>query len=402
MKTKIFIILLILSSILFAQKNPYVILISFDGFRWDYCERGITPNLDSFKQEGVHAVSLQPVFPSKTFPNHYSIITGMYPANHGIIFNSFTNTNNGKKYRIGNSKEVKNAEWYLGEAFWETANRNGIKTASYFWPGSELNLDYRRPVYYKKYDHNKPYIERVEGVIEWLKLPLKERPRFITLYFHDTDTYGHNYGPNSPEVNTSISRLDTLMGELNSKLEEIGLIDSTNIIVVSDHGMTEISPERTVNIERMLENYKVKIDGSKPVMMIDPSKEDFQKVFNLLKENQNHYKVYLKEDLPEYFHFNKHPYIYPIILVADIGWSLVKDKWLDGMVRMKSQGNHGYDNHQMDMHGVFIAKGPSFKSGYKCGTLFNIDINPLLCKIFGIEPISNIDGKIENIEFILK
>jgi ectonucleotide pyrophosphatase/phosphodiesterase family protein 5 len=401
MKSKLLLLLFILVNFFYAQSQPYVILVSFDGFRWDYSERGITPNLDKMKKEGVHALSLRPSFPTKTFPNHYSIVTGMYPENHGIIFNSFINPITKEKYRLGDSLAVRNSEWYLGEAFWQTAERNGIKTASFFWPGSEVTLDYRRPTYYEKYEHNKPYLERIDGVINWLELPQEDCPHFITLYFHDTDSYGHKYGPNSPEINQSIQRLDTLINYLNNKLLEIGMKDSTNIIIVSDHGMTEISEERTINIEEMLNNYNVRIDGSKPLMMIEPEKESFQEVYNLLKDNEFHYKTYLKEEMPHHYHFSQHPFISPILLVADVGWSLVNNFWLKGMQNNYSKGNHGYDNNHTDMHGVFIAKGPSFKENYKIGTILNVDINPLLCKIFGISPRTNIDGKLERIEFIL-
>jgi predicted AlkP superfamily pyrophosphatase or phosphodiesterase len=403
MKSKLIplLLLLIISNFTIAQSQPYVILVSFDGFRWDYSERGISPNLDKMKKDGVHALSLRPSFPTKTFPNHYSIISGMYPENHGIIFNSFINPITKDKYRLGDSLAVRNSEWYLGEAFWQTAERNGIKTASFFWPGSEVTLDYRRPTYYEKYEHNKPYRERIDGVINWLELPKEERPHFITLYFHDTDSYGHKYGPNSPEINQSIQRLDTLINYLNDKLVEIGMKDSTNIIIVSDHGMTEISEERTINIEEMLKNYNVRIDGSKPLMMIEPEIEKFEEVYKLLKDNEFHYKTYLKEEMPQHYHFSEHPFISPILLVADLGWSLVNNFWLRGMQNNYSKGNHGYDNNHTDMHGVFIAQGPNFKENYKTGTIWNVDINPLLCKIFGISPRANIDGKLERIDFIL-
>ena len=394
--------LLFLTTTIISQNRPYVILISFDGFRWDYCERGITPNLDKMKNDGVHALSLRPCFPTKTFPNHYSIVTGMFPENHGIIFNSFSNPITNKRYRIGKAVEVKNSEWYIGEAFWETAERNGIKSASFFWPGSEVSLEYRRPSYHETYDHNRPYRNRIDGVIDWLTLPYEDRPHFITLYFHDTDTYGHNYGPNSPEINESVQRLDSLIGYLYEKLNEVNLADSTNVIVVSDHGMTEIDTKRTLNIEQLLKDYEVKIDGSKPVMMIQPSKENSSQVLKILKKNVQHYKVFSKKEMPDYFHFSRHPFINDIILVADLGWSLVTDRWLKGMKDNYSKGNHGYDNSHRDMHGVFIASGPNFKSGYKTGTVWNIDIYPLLCKIFNIEPRANIDGKLERIEFILK
>ena len=385
-----------------AQSKPYVLLISFDGFRWDYSERGITPNIDTLKNSGVHALSLRPSFPSKTFPNHYSIITGMYPENHGIIANSFTNPYTSDKYRIGKSPAVKDSKWYIGEAFWETAERNNIKTASYFWPGSEVELEYRHPSIYETYEHNRPYKERIDGVINWLKLPQNEKPHFITLYFHDTDTYGHNFGPNSAEINQSIQRLDSLIGYLNYGLSKIGMSDSVNVILVSDHGMTDISSEEYINIEEMLVGYDYELGGAKTFMMIEPSTSDFDSVYSILKANENHYNVYLKEEVPDYFHFSKHPFIYSIVLVAEIGWSLVNNEWLKGLKRDYSKGNHGFDNNHTDMHGIFIAKGPNFKERYTTGTIWNIDINPLLCKIFNIQPRSNIDGKLERIQFILK
>jgi ectonucleotide pyrophosphatase/phosphodiesterase family member 5 len=402
MKSKVVLFFIILASLTLAQSPPYVILISFDGFRWDYSERGIAPNLEKMKREGVHALSLRPSFPSKTFPNHYSIVTGMYPENHGLISNSFTDPFTKEKYKISDKKVVGESKWYLGEAFWEIAKRNGIICASYFWPGSEIMLDYRRPKYYEKYEHKRPYKQRIDGVINWLKLPEEERPHFITLYFDDTDTYGHRYGPNSPEINQSIQRLDSLIGYLYKGLNTIGMMDSTNVILVSDHGMTDISLDKVVNIEEMLIDFEYEIGGDKPFMMIEPSKSDFQNVYKTLKENENYYKVYLKEDLPDNFHYSKHPFIYSIILIADIGWSLVNNAWLKDMNNSYSKGNHGYDNNQRDMHGVFIARGPNIKSNYKTGTIWNVDIYPMLSKIFNIESRSNIDGKLERIEFILK
>lgn len=165
------ILFLFISISLLAQSKPYVLLVSFDGFRWDYMNRGITPNLEKIKKEGVWALSLQPTFPSKTFPNHQSIITGMYPENHGIIANSFEDKYKNEVYRMNDSNSVNNAKWYWGEAFWETAERQGIKTASYFWPGSEVKLSYRKPTYVEAYEHTRPYDTRIEGVIKWLQLP---------------------------------------------------------------------------------------------------------------------------------------------------------------------------------------------------------------------------------------
>jgi predicted AlkP superfamily pyrophosphatase or phosphodiesterase len=179
-----------------AQQKNYTILISFDGFRWDYPNRGLTPNLEFIKENGVQALSLQPCFPSKTFPNHYSIVTGLYPENHGIIANSFTTPFNKQRYSLYDSTP-RITMWYKGEAIWETARRQGVISASYFWPGSELNLEYRRPNYSKKFIYTTPYDDRINGAMEWLQLPYDKRPHLIMLYFDATDTSGHNYGPNS-------------------------------------------------------------------------------------------------------------------------------------------------------------------------------------------------------------
>jgi len=402
MKRLLLLILLFLTTLVYSQSIPYVLLVSFDGFRWDYVNRGLTPNLDMVKKEGVSALSLRPVSPSKTFPNHYSIITGMYADKHGIIFNYFEDTSTGEIYRIGDTAAVRNSKWYKGEAFWETAEKNKITSASYFWPGSEVDEVNRRPTYFERYDHYKPYRERIDGVIDWLKLPYKERPHFITLYFHDTDSYGHRYGPNSEELNKSIQRLDSLVGYIYTNLEEINMADSVNVIFVSDHGMTEISPERTINIENFLKGLDYKLGGVKTFAMIEPSEKEFDEVYNQLKNNQDHYRVYLKNDIPEYIHFKNNDFIYSIILVADLGWSIVDNQSLESMIKSEDKGNHGYEKENLDMHGLFIANGPAFKNDFRTGTIWNIDIYPLLCKIFNIKSNPSIDGKLERVEFLLK
>lgn len=400
MKKLIFILFLSIS--LLAQNKPYVILVSFDAFRWDYLNRGLTPNLDKIKSEGVYALSLKPSFPSKTFPNHQSIITGMYPAHHGIYANSFYDPFSNETYKMSDSNAVNNAKWYWGEAFWETAERQGIRTASYFWPGSEVKLYYRKPTYVVQYDHTKPENTRIDGVINWLKLPQDKRPHFITLYFSNTDDKGHRYGPNSNEVNQAIQLLDNFAGTIIKRLEEINMKDSVNVIFVSDHGMTEISKERIVNVEKILAGYNCKFLDETALMTIEPPKEKIKEVYELLKKNENHFKVYYRNEVPEYFHFSDNYLIPSLVLIPEIGWTLLTDKGIKRMEENNSKGNHGYDNQHLDMHGIFIATGPNFKKNYQTGTLWNIDIYPLLCKIFDIIPRSNIDGKAERIEFILK
>lgn len=388
-------------SLTFSQSQPYVILISFDGYRWDYVNRGITPNINSLIDDGVKASSFQPVFPTKTFPNHISIITGLYPEDHGIIFNVFNDPFNNRYYNIRDSLEVRESQWYKGEAFWETARRQGIITASYFWPGSDINLEYRRPNYFYHYEHKRPYDARVNGVLDWLQLPYNKRPHFITMYFDLTDGVGHRFGTNSPEINIAIASLDSTLGSLLTGLENIQMRDSVNIILVSDHGMTEVSADKLINVGEILKGYQFDQSNNGPVMMIQPNGNELEEIYKVLSVNENHYKVYKREEIPSYYHFSQNPMISEIVLIADLGWSLITKDNLKWMKSGKFIGNHGYDNHQLDMHGVFIAAGPQFRNNYKTGMINNLDVYPLLCKIFNIIPNNNIDGKLERIEFIL-
>ncbi len=405
MKKLIFtvILILLLTPMVYAQSSnrPYVILISFDGFRWDYPDRGLTPNLEKMAREGVRALSLEPVFPSKTFPNHYSMVTGLYPENHGIIYNDFVDPFNGLRYKVGDTTSVRNARWYLGEALWETAERQGIRTASFFWPGSEVHLSYRHPSYFKYYDGKVPYRARVDTVLAWLRLPEAQRPHFITLYFDASDTEGHRYGPNSPELNRAIERLDQTLGYLLNGVAALPIGQQVNVVVVSDHGMTRIDSTRTVAIETGLEDLPHRIQGYGPLVMISAADSLLPKIYQRLRERQNHYRVYRRDEMPTYFHFSRHPFIPALLVVAEIGWSLLPDHF-PGAYLSKARGNHGYDNHHLDMHGIFFAVGPAFKNGYRCGTLRNIDLYPLICRILGIMPRENIDGTLERIEFILK
>ncbi|MFA3782780.1 ectonucleotide pyrophosphatase/phosphodiesterase [Melioribacteraceae bacterium 4301-Me] len=399
-KTVLFILLLFYSfNITFSQGKPYVILISLDGFRWDYLDRNITPNINKIINSGVRAISLRSCFPTKTFPNHQSIITGMYIDHHGIIGNNFQDPYSYKFYMMRDTASLRDPSWYLGEAFWQTAERQGIKTASYFWPGSEIHLKYRRPSYYEEYYHFRPNKERINQVIKWLQLPQKDRPHFITLYFSVVDDSSHVYGPNSPQTNLAIQIADSAVGLLEKKLNDIGMQDSVNVIIVSDHGMTEISSERVIDVGKILNGYKCQLWEDGPIMLVYPQNDNLRKVYEVLKKNENHYKTYYKSEMPEYYHYSENPFISPIILIADMGWSLVRKReiWI-----IKDKGNHGYDNNALEMQGIFVASGPAFKKNYKTGTLWNIDIYPLLCKIFNIVPRSNIDGKLERIEFVLK
>jgi len=402
-KLKIFIFLFFLAVCpLKAQPQPYVLLISFDGLRWDYINRNISPNFSELSERGVTASSLRPVFPTKTFPNHISIVTGMYPENHGIVANEFIDIKNNEEYKMWDKSIALNSRWYKGEAFWETARKQGVISASYFWPSSDIDDSEKRPDNFHIYEHNRPYAERVAGVLNWFNLPYKERPHFVTLYFDLTDGVGHDFGPESEEINIAIAQLDTLFGSLINGLNEINLLDSINIIICSDHGMTEVSEERLIVVDDMLNGYDYLFSNTGPFMLIYSEEEETEKIYSILKKEENHYEVYKREDVPEYFHFSQNEMIGDLVLIADIGWSLINEENFEWIKEHPSKGNHGYDNFHLDMHGVFIAAGPSFKQNYKTGTVNNIDIYPLLCKIFNCTTAEYIDGDLRRIEYILK
>lgn len=395
----------ILITVTFAgQEKPYVLVISFDGFRWDYALRGITPNLDKVARQGVKALTLQPSFPSKTFPTHYSIVTGLYPQNHGLIDNRFQNPFSGDVYRLGDTLSVRDDRWYHGESIWGTANRQGIKTASFFWPGSETHLEYRHPTYFKRYDGSVSHEDRIKGVIDWLQLPEADRPRFILMYFSDTDDIGHKYGPESTEINEAVRLLDKRLGELMDQLQQINMLQRIHIMVISDHGMTALDNQRVILLSDIFGKEVPQFFISGPMIQFhsnDPIEATY--VYNRLKENERGYRAYYREEFPEYFHYAKNPFVGNVIAIADLGYSFIRDqKTFERMNSSYRGGDHGYDNFALDMHGIFVAMGPKFRENYATGTILNIDLYPLICRLLGIIPNQMIDGRLERVEYLLK
>jgi len=402
------VILIVLFSVTAAARaqpeKPYVLIISLDGFRWDYPDRGLSPNLTAMAQKGVRALTFEPAFPSKTFPNHYTIVTGLYPQNHGLINNRFENPFNGEHYRIGDTSAVRDDRWYQGETLWATAWRNGIKSASFFWPGSETHLPYKHPTYFKHYNGKISHEERIEGIIHWLQLPPDKRPHLLFLYFSDTDTQGHRHGPDSREVNRAIQLLDEKIGYLQRRLQEIDMLQKVNIIVLSDHGMTGLKADGVIRLWQILGDETVPVAGYGPlVQFFIKDKGQRERVYQKLKAAQKGFKVYRKEEMPAWFHYSAHPFLGDLIAVADLGNTFVKNaQELEKLKKRHPRGDHGYDNHTQDMQGIFIAAGPAIRQNYRCNTLRNIDVYPLVCKILKMVPNQKIDGSLQRIGFILK
>ncbi|HRP02241.1 MAG TPA: ectonucleotide pyrophosphatase/phosphodiesterase [Candidatus Kapabacteria bacterium] len=397
----IFLILLcLLSNIscLFANNSNAILLISLDGFRYDYIDRGLTPNMSKFADEGVRTQYLQSSYPTSTFPNHISIVTGLYPKNHGIIANNFVDYSINERFSIRDTNAVRNSKWYPKETFWETCKKNNIISASYFWAGSELNDTSRNPNYYQRYDSKRDYLERVDGVLKWLDLPIDKRPQFISLYFDAADTYGHSFGTESKELNTAIHILDSVLNYLFIGLKQRGLYDKLNIIIVSDHGMTNLSKSKLINLETIIPEEYADIVNHTAYCFVQPKENYEQKVKELLEKHKLHYQFYDRDSIPERYNFRNNKRISKIFIMADCGWALTYNQKWDN----KYQGTHGYDNQWSDMLGFMIAKGPDFKSNYKSAGILNIDIYPLMLKILNLNTDNKIDGKLERIIHLLK
>jgi len=384
------------------EKTPQtVLLISVDGFRWDYFQKADTPNLDKLIEEGVKAESLKPVFPSKTFPNHYTIVTGLYPEHHGIVSNRMYDPNMNAYFSLGDRNAVSDGRWYGGEPLWVTAEKQNVISATYFWPGSEAEIEGIRPSYWKEYNGRTPNSERISQILKWLELPEEKRPRFLTLYFSDTDNAGHRYGPDSPEVVEAIRKIDQNMGELIAGLKARDWFDKINIIITSDHGMTATSKDRVIFLDNYISLDDVDVIDWSPVLALRPKEGKLEAVYQALKNANSHLAVYKKEEIPERFHYRDNPRITPIIAIADEGWSITSHDYYSERPERYDGGAHGYDNELKSMQGIFIARGPAFKSGLKVPTFMNIHIYEMIAHILDIKPAPN-DGSLDSVKVMVR
>ena len=383
--------------------EQYIILVSFDGFRYDYMDRMETPNFDFLENWGVKAKSLKPIFPSFTFPNHYSIATGCYADKHKILGNEFQ-TDLGL-YSYKNKSTVQDANWYGAEPIWVTAEKNNIITATYFWVGSEAPIKGYYPTYYKEYKNGIEPIEKVKQVIDWLELPIENRPRLICLYFNEPDHAGHVFGPDSEEVNIQIKESDNILGHLMRSLTKLDIYKKINIVVVSDHGMVSVDENKIINID----NYNIPgiIDGKGPIVSVidtslnrsNPYNEEIKNslITNFIIPNVKIVSAYQNKNL----HY--HNSIYDYLLIADEGWMIYNNTHIEKYNgEIPVMGMHGYNSNGMNMHAIFYALGPKFKVNKKIDTFELIHIYPMLCEILGINPYEDIDGDLEVLKSALK
>jgi len=374
----------------------YVVMLSLDGFRWDYQDMYNTPTFDSITKFGVRAESMKPIFPSKTFPNHYSLATGLYADNHGIVLNNFYAEDLNKDYNKKDKSTVREGAFYGGEPMWNTAVKNGLKSATLFWVGSEADIQGIHPTYWKKYNQKMPFEDRIDTVINWLKLPYAKRPHLVMWYYHEPDHTGHGFGPKSAETKQVVEQIDSWLSDFFREAQKLPIYDSIDFIFVSDHGMTELSQDRQVILDKFIDTADLKrFDGWNPNYNLQPKLGNEAKVWNAL-QNIPHVKVWKHGTLPKRFHYGNHFRVYNFVLVADPGWSVY---W--SWQHKDGKGAHGYDNDFQDMQAIFYAIGPDFKQGFRQPAFPNVDIYPLVSKLLDIKPAIN-DGNLNVVSGMLK
>jgi predicted AlkP superfamily pyrophosphatase or phosphodiesterase len=379
-------------------KKPYVILISADGFRHDYAERYKATHLLALSHDGVQATSMIPSYPSVTFPNHYSIVTGMYPSHHGLVNNSFLDEKTGERYSMGAKTKVRDGKWYGGTPLWVLAEQQHMIAASMFWVGSEAEIKGLRPSYYYDYTEQITVEKRINIVKNWLSLPEDKRPHLITFYLSEPDHAGHSYGPDAPQTETAVKMVDSVIFALTKAIEPLGLL--VNYVFVSDHGMTAVDREHPIATPQAIDTAKYIIASSGTLMDIHAkNKADIMPLYETLKSSEKDYKVYLKSNMPVHFHYSAQDdrmnRIGDILLVPE--WPKVFSNRKPGI------GHHGFDPTVVkDMHATFLAWGPAFKNQVKIPSFENVNVYPLIANILGLSYQEPIDGKIEVLKPILK
>ncbi|MGC2161086.1 MAG: ectonucleotide pyrophosphatase/phosphodiesterase, partial [Silvibacterium sp.] len=372
-----------------SQLNKhYVVLVSLDGFRYDYPEMYGAKHLLAIGARGASAPNgMIPAYPSLTFPNHYTLATGLYPEHHGIVGNTFYDPARKQIYSYRDAKTVADGSWYGGTPLWSLAEQQGMRSACFFWPASEAKIAGERPSYYLHYTNDYPDDKRIDQVIAWLKLPPEQRPHFITLYYPNVDHQGHLHGPDSPQVRDAVKHVDDLMGQLEQKLNALHL--PIDLIIVADHGMARVQGD-WITLDKYADLDNFNTVGS---LLYPNSEADAEHAYQQLKAAQSGFQVYRRANVPAELHFNGNPREGDPVIVPQ-GPVLIRAHAPAPGARAPFTpiGEHGYNPFQMtSMRAIFFAEGPDIRPGTKLKPFDNVNVFPFIVKILDLKS-PKVDG----------
>lgn len=377
------------------DRPPPLLLISIDGFRHDYFDFADTPALDRLVQGGLKADSLHHVFPTKTFPTHYTLVTGLYPGRHGVVANSMWDPIRDSNFSLGNRDAVSDGYWYeAGEPIWVTAQRQGLISGTFFWPSSEARIGGVRPNYWRPYDGNVPHAERIEQVLAWFDLPEAERPDLITLYFSSVDSAGHRYGPLADPVRAALEEVDGHLSTLLDGLAERGWLDRSHVLVVSDHGMSWIDFDRYIMLDEYLDLSRVRVSDWGPAAQIWATDMPVEEIVAALDGAHPHLRVWAKDDIPARYRFDQHHRVPDVVAEADLAWMISNRPFQAGRQQFQLYGMHGWDPALLEMHGALVIHGPAFAAGGRMPAVRSVDVYSLMSHLLNIEPAAN-DGQLD-------
>ena len=379
-----------------AGRDNYTVIISLDGLRWDYLDTYDVPFLNQLAREGVKAV-MQPSFPSKTFPNHYTLATGLTPDHHGVIANTFWERERGVEFSLGNKETRADGRYYGGDPVWLTAKHQGVKTAAVFWVGSDVAVNGEHPTYWRDYQTQQlDFPDRVAEIIRLLKLPEQDRPHLVMAYFEEPDRSGHNYGPMNRMTRRALEEIDLLLSNLWARIQLLPIADKVNFIVTGDHGMTSVDPKRFVDIDDVLpKHWYERFCNDYPTLIYASAPQYVDSIYDAL-QGVDHIRAWKKADIPAYLGYGTNKNMGDVVVLPDVGW-LFADK-----PSKKQRGSHGFDHTAADMQVGFRAIGPDFKVGYEKPDRFrNVCVYPLLCYLLGVTPSPN-DGTLDEVRDMLR
>ncbi len=370
---------------------PIVVMLSLDGFRPDYLDRYPAPAFQRLLARGVRAEGMRPSYPSKTFPNHYTLVTGLRPEHHGLVANRFWDPERRATYGMSDTAVVRDGSWYLGEPVWVTAERQGMVAASFFWPASEAAIGGVRPSRFKWYDGTVPNRVRVDSVLSWLREPAATRPHLVTMYFSTTDDTGHRYGPEAPQLAVAMRDVDEALGRLLDGLEALDAPGGVELLVVADHGMawTELAQVAVLDTIMDLNGVRIPDSGPGAVLFVDGGRARATVLRDSINRHLAHGRAYLREEVPAALHYRDSPRLGDVVIVMEMPWQVTTREHFP----RRASASHGWDPANRAMHAVFVSWNPAAPGPRRTGLVENVDVANYIAGRLGLVPPAVTDGE---------